>query len=122
VGAVLAREDAPPTGCDRLEWLLLTTCPWGIGVVHRVLKSGCRIEAKQLATGDRLRRCLALYSVVAWRILYATLLARGLPDAPCTALLEPDEWQALYRITHATRAPRRGALDRPPRRVPRPRT
>jgi hypothetical protein len=119
VGAVLARELRPPTGCDRLEWLLLTTCAvpdvdaaldclawyacrWGIEVFHKVLKSGCHIEAKQLETADRLRRCLALYSVVAWRVLYATLLARVLPDAPCTALLAPEEWQALYCITHAT--------------------
>ena len=121
VGTVLAREEAPPTGCEPLEWLLLTTCPvpeadvdaaleylawyacrWGIEVFHKVLKSGCQIEAKQLETADRLRRCLALYSVVAWRLLYATLLARVLPDAPCTALLEPEEWQALYCITHAT--------------------
>jgi hypothetical protein len=112
----LAREEAPPAGCAPLEWLLLTTCPvpavvaalerlewyaarWGIEVFHKVLKSGCRIEARQLETADRLRRCLTLYSVVAWRVLYATLLARALPDAPCTALLDTDEWQALYCIT-----------------------
>jgi hypothetical protein len=39
--------------------------------------------------------------VIAWRLLYATLLSRALPDAPCTLLLEPDEWQALVcRIQH----------------------
>lgn len=119
VWAVLAREDAPPAGSEPLEWLLLTTCPvsdvaaalemvawyacrWGIEVFHKVLKSGCQIEARQLETADRLRRCLALYSVVAWRVLYATLLARALPDAPCTALLETEEWQALYCITYRT--------------------
>lgn len=117
--AVLAREEAPPASGEPLEWLLLTTCPvpdlaaalerlewyaarWGIEVFHKVLKSGCRIEAKQLEPADRLRRCLTLYSVVAWRVLYATLLARALPDAACTALLDTDEWQALYCITHHT--------------------
>ena len=35
-----------------------------------MLKSGCRTEARQLETADRLRRCLAVYSVLAWRILY----------------------------------------------------
>ena len=52
-----------------------------IEVWHKILKSGCRIESRQLATADRLKRCLALYSVIAWRILYATMLARALPDA-----------------------------------------
>jgi hypothetical protein len=45
-----------------------------------VLKSGCRTEARQLETADRLRRCLAVYSVLAWRILYATLRSRAMPE------------------------------------------
>ena len=113
VWAVLALEEHPPDGVAGLEWLLLTTCPveeerdaeerldwygcrWGIEVWHKVLKSGCRIEARQLATAAGLERALAVYSVIAWRILYATWLARVLPAAPCTVLLEEDEWQALY--------------------------
>jgi hypothetical protein len=112
VVAVLVREIAPPADTPPIEWLLLTTlpvataedarevvahytCRWDIEVWHKVLKSGCRIEARQLETADRLRRCLTLYSVIAWRVLYATLLARAAPDLPCSILLDPDEWQAL---------------------------
>jgi hypothetical protein len=40
--------------------------------------------------------CLALYAVIAWRIVYATMLARALPDAPCTAVLADDEWQLTF--------------------------
>ena len=102
-----AADHLPSAGCrpdvaaalERLEWY---ACRWGIESWHKVLKSGCRIEAKQLETADRLRRCLAVYRVVAWRVLYATLLARALPDAPCTALLDAEAWQALYCITHHT--------------------
>ncbi len=117
VWAVWALELHPPPGVKAVEWLLLTTvpvtsteealerlewyaCRWGIEVWHKVLKSGCRIEARQLETAERLRRCLALYSVIAWRVLYATLLARAVPEAPCTALLEEEEWQALYCAIH----------------------
>src|SRR5262245_55333890 len=75
-------------------------------VWHRILKSGCRIEARQLETAERLRRCLALYSVLAWRILYATMLARSVPKAPCSVLLDPEEWQALYCAIH--RVPHQG--------------
>ena len=57
-------------------------------VWHRILKSGCRIEARQLATGERLQRCLTLYSVIAWRVFYATMLARAVPEMPCDVLLD----------------------------------
>jgi hypothetical protein len=117
VWVVWAVELAPPEGVTKLEWLLLTTVPvrttaeaierlewysvrWGIEVWHRVLKSGCRIEQRQLETAERLRRSLSLFSVIAWRILYAVWLSRTLPEAACSALLEPDEWQALYCAIH----------------------
>ncbi|MGI8971455.1 MAG: IS4 family transposase [Dehalococcoidia bacterium] len=60
-----------------------------------MLKSGLRIEAKQLEDAAHLRRYLPLASVVAWRILWATMLARVTPDLPCTVLLEQEEWEAL---------------------------
>src|SRR6266545_1603014 len=117
VWAVWACETNPPPGVEAVEWLLLTTVPissttealsrlewyaarWGIEVWHKVLKSGCRIEDRQLETADRLIRCLTLYSVIAWRILYATMLARAAPDVPCTVLLDAEEWQALYCRIH----------------------
>jgi hypothetical protein len=122
VWAVLVVEEAPPPGTEPVAWLLLTTvpvatvgdalervawyaCRWGIEVWHKILKSGCQIEARQLARADRLRRCLTLYSVIAWRVLWATMLARALPDAPCTALLDDDEWQALCCAIQRTPTP-----------------
>jgi hypothetical protein len=115
-------EEQPPDEALPVEWLLLTTlavnniqdaieriewytCRWGIEVFHKVLKSGCRIEMRQLNDAERLKRCLTLYSIIAWRILYATMLARALPDMPCTALLSGDEWQALYCAIHRVPIP-----------------
>ena len=115
-------EPDPPDGVEPLRWRLLAswpiasveaaveavewyTCRWGIEVWHKVLKSGCRIEARQLETDARMKRCLAVYSVIAWRILYATMLSRILPQAPCTALLDDDEWQALYCTIHDVATP-----------------
>ena len=122
VWAVYVVEAHPPTGREPLEWLLLTTCAvptvetavervewygvrFGIEVWHKVLKSGCRIETRQLESAERLQRCLPLYSVIAWRILYATLLSRTLPELPCTVLLALEEWQALYCAIHHTSTP-----------------
>lgn len=112
-----ATERTPPAGAEPVEWLLLTTVPitttedaperlawyavrWGIEVWHTVLKSGCQIEQVQRETADRLIRCLTRYSVIAWRILCATMLARAVPDAPCTVLLDDAEWQGLYCRIH----------------------
>jgi len=122
VWAVYVLEEQPPTGVEPLEWLLLSSAEvatvavalervqwygvrFGIEVWHKVLKSGCRIEARQLETSARLQRCLPLYSVLAWRILYATLLSRALPEVPCTVLLALEEWQALYCAIHHTPTP-----------------
>lgn len=120
--AILVRERELPADAEPIEWLLLTTvaagsvedaiervqwysCRWGIEVWHRILKSGCRLEARQFATAERLQRCLSLYSVLAWRIFYATMLARAVPEVPCSVLLEPEEWQALYCAIHRVAQP-----------------
>lgn len=119
IWAVWAVETSPPPDLPAVEWLLLTTvpvqtttdalqrlawyaCRWGIEVWHKVLKSGCRIEARQLETAERLKRCLTLYTVIAWRVLYATMLSRAVPEASCLALLNDPEWQALYCAIHHT--------------------
>jgi hypothetical protein len=119
VWVVWAVEANPPADTDPIEWMLLSTkpvlsnqdaverldwyaCRWGIEVWHKILKSGCRIEARQLDHADRLKRLLTLFSVVAWRILYATMLARAVPDLTCTVFFEEEEWQALYCAVHRT--------------------
>lgn len=116
VWAVLARELDAPDGVTPLEWMLLTTLPvnsleqaiaklmwyarrWGIEVLHRTLKSGCRIEQRQLRDADRIEACLAIDLVVAWRIYYLTMLGRDVPQAPCTIYFEEAEWKALMVFT-----------------------
>ena len=119
VYAVWAIESEPPKGQDPIEWMLLTSVPtakidealerlswyarrWTIETWHRVLKSGCQIEARQFGDVDRFMRATALFAVIAWRILYATLLGRLDADVSCEVLLQRFEWQALYCRTHAT--------------------
>jgi hypothetical protein len=120
--AIWAHEQNPPKGVEPISWMLLTTipvtsfkealekvqwysCRWQIELFFKILKSGCRIEARQLETADRLKRCLALYAVVAWRVLYLTMLSRDIPQMPCNVLLETEEWQALYCFIHRTKTP-----------------
>lgn len=120
VFVVHALEEAGTAeGLEPLEWMLLTSVPtltreqalerlawyarrWTIESWHRVLKSGCRVEARQFGTLDRFVRATALFAVISWRILYATLLARVDGDLPCEVLLQPVEWRALYCRVHST--------------------
>ena len=122
VWAVLAQEINPPAEVEGLEWMLLTTVEvkhkadaferlewyakrWGIEVYHRILKSGCRVEARQLENVRRLRNCLAIDLVVAWRIYHLTTLGRETPEVSCTVYFTPSEWQALTTFVNKTKTP-----------------
>ncbi len=119
--AVWAREIEVPAQGERIEWMLLSTCSvstfdealeklawytvrWGIEVYHRTLKSGCKIEERQLGTADRLETCLAIDMVVAWRIFHLAKLGRETPDVPCTVFFEEAEWKAL--VAYVTQNPK----------------
>lgn len=123
VNVVAITEPFPPDTEPGLDWLLITTLPissvdqamravayyklrWQIEVWHRVLKSGCKIERLQLETAERLTRGLALFSVVAWRLLFATMLSRSVgDDIPCSVVFEEDEWQALFCLANKSPIP-----------------
>ena len=117
--AIHARETSPlPEGVEPIDWRLLTNVPvctlaeaveklqwyalrFQIEVYHRVLKSGCQIEERQLGNAERIEACLAIDLVVAWRIAHLTKLGREVPDLPCTVYFEEAQWQAL--MMYATR-------------------
>jgi hypothetical protein len=115
VNALLAYENSPPPGVKPLEWLLLTSLPvntfeyamtiiewyavrWCIEIFFHVLKSGCQIEHLQLETEDRLLPCLALYMIIAWRVLFTMMLGRACPDINCEVIFESQEWHAVYIV------------------------
>lgn len=113
--AVLAVETNPPEGEIAISWLLLTSRPvatleealrildlyrrrWDIEVFHRVLKTGCRVESVQLKDTAAAIKALAIYTVIAWRILYLTRLGRECPDLPCGCVFEEAEWKAACAV------------------------
>jgi hypothetical protein len=100
VNAVFVTEINPPPDVEPLDWLLLTSLPidtlanvlqvvdyytsrWQIEVFFKVLKQGCTVERLQLQKARRVENCLALYCIVAWRILHVTMLGRECPNASC---------------------------------------
>lgn len=99
-------EEQAPEGEEPLEWLLLTSVPtttleqaweradgygdrWLVEDYHPCLKSGCRIEQRQLQTVDGLMRLLGLLSPLAVRLLQLRALARQDPERPAHQVIEP---------------------------------
>lgn len=79
---------------------------WLIERFHFALKSGCKIEELQLHERTRLERALALYSVVAWQLLWMTYEAREHSTDPCTKILSTHEWQALVSMSEGRKTRR----------------
>jgi hypothetical protein len=122
VTAIYVKElDPPPEVEEPLEWMLLTNVAtttledatqriewykrrWIIETFHKVLKSGCHVEKTQLETAERIQRYLALFLAIGYRILWITHISRVCPDAPCTVVLAPHEWKALYAKIHRSTA------------------
>jgi hypothetical protein len=115
LNVVLAEEvNGPGDGTD-MSWLLLSSLPigtseevlkvidyyvarWPVEIFFRMWKTGCRIEDIQLETQARLKNCLAMYAIVAWRVLYLTYLNRTCPTLPCTTVFTKSEWKAVWLV------------------------
>ena len=110
--AVEARESRPPKGATPICWRLLTTLPvascaaavekirwyaqrWQIEVLHKVLKSGCQVEQRQLETAARLQRVVRVDLIVAWRVLALCKAGRETPNGLASDWLSAAEWRAL---------------------------
>jgi hypothetical protein len=113
ISIVLVEERNPPKGEEPIQWLLITTLPietveqvqlivqyycvrWQIEIYFRTLKSGCRVEARYFERVGRLLNCLAVYSIVAWKVLYLCRLSRECPDLDCEVIFTPSEWRSVY--------------------------
>jgi hypothetical protein len=119
VREINVREDETP-----VEWILLTTLPidtldqvkavveyycarWHIEILFRMLKSGCRIEARRFERVDRVERALGLYLIAAWRTMFVTWMGRECPEMDCEAIFEPSEWKAVWSATQRKKPPKK---------------
>jgi Transposase Tn5 dimerisation domain len=107
VWAIRVWEEQTPAGEEPLEWILLTSVPtttleeawervgwyehrWTVEDYHQCLKTGCRLEDRQLQSADRLIRLLGLLSPLAVRLLQLRDLARSSPQRPAHEVLDAD--------------------------------
>lgn len=122
LNVVLAEEVGGPGDDTDVCWLLLTSLPigtiaevllviayyvarWAVEIYFRTWKTGCRVEDIQLETSARLKNCLTMYAIVAWRVLYLTYLNRTCPTLPCTAVFTDSEWMSVWLIVAKTPLP-----------------
>lgn len=115
INIIHCKEINAPSDEEGIEWFLLTSfpindastaikavqwylCRWQIEVFFKILKSGCTVEELQFDTLKATTNCIAIYLIVAWRILYLTMLGRHCPDIPCSSVFEENEWHSVYAI------------------------
>jgi hypothetical protein len=102
-----------PQGVEPIEWILLTSLSvesfedawlaigyyekrWLIEEWHKALKTGCRVEHRQLKTARRLEALTGLLSVVSVRLLQLKCAARTMPDRPAREVV-PERWIAMLQ-------------------------
>lgn len=110
-------EPQPPPGVEPLEWVLLTSVPtetvaqawervewyrarWIVEDFHQGLKTGCRVEQRQLQSYEGLRRLLGLLAPAAVRLLQLRALARQDPEQPASQSLPADLVQVVAVLAH----------------------
>lgn len=101
-----------PEGVEPLEWVLLTSLPvesvepawervgwyrrrWIVEDYHQALKTGCRMEERQVRSYEGLRRLLGLLAPTAVRVLQLRTLARQQPERPAQEVLPSEVVQVV---------------------------
>lgn len=110
-------EPEPPEGSEPLEWVLLTSVPthssaqawlrvawyrarWIVEDFHHGLKTGCRIEQRQIQTYEGLRILLGMLSPEAVRLVQLRTVARQAPEQPAQQVLAADLVQVVAHLAH----------------------
>ena len=101
-----------PEGVEPLEWVLLTSLPvqsveqawervgwyrrrWIVEDYHQALKTGCRMEERQVQSYEGLRRLLGLLAPTAVRVLQLRTLARQQPERLAQEVLPSEVVQVV---------------------------
>ena len=121
VWVVRVWEPQPPEGVQGLEWVLLTSVPtdtleqawervdwyrarWIVEDYHQGLKTGCRVEQRQLQSYEGLRRLLGLLAPAAVRLLQLRAAARQSPEQLASQVLPTDLVQVVAALAQVPAA------------------
>jgi len=121
VWVVRVWEPEPPQGVEGLSWVLLTSVSvqtveqawervdwyrgrWIVEDYHQGLKTGCRVEQRQLQSYEGLRRLLGLMAPAAVRLLQLRAVARQRPEQPASQILPTDLVQVVASLAQVPAA------------------
>ena len=121
-------EPRPPANVEPIEWLLITNLPvekiehvaaivdhyrarWLIEEYFKALKTGCRVEYRQLETAHSFQNAFATFVPIAWRLLLLRHTARVAPDRPARSVLPDSQLAVLGRLKRAKLPPHPTAQD-----------
>lgn len=131
VNVVVVQEVGAPPGEIPLCWRLVTTEPidtpeqveaivdayrarWRIEEFFKALKTGCAFEKRQLESLRTLLNALAVFAVIAWRLMLLRSVARAAPTCPAADVLTREQVNLLTRVA-AMRDPALPRLEMPPK-------
>jgi hypothetical protein len=120
LNVVYVEEPNPPPDQEPISWMLLTNEPietrtqvekvvdyyrarWTIEEFFKALKTGCAFEKRQLESYATLRNALAVFSVIAWRLLLLRTVSRDKPSAPADTVTTARQLRllrTLKRVDH----------------------
>jgi hypothetical protein len=129
VNVVTVDEMDVPAGEEPISWQLVMSEPittrragrsgrrsyrirWVIEEFFKALKTGCAFEKRQLESLKTLVNALAMFTVIAWRLLLLRYVARAEPDAPATAAVIRRQVEVLQALSRMPESPVR--IDVPP--------
>jgi hypothetical protein len=121
VEVVRVWEPEPPEGVEPIEWVLLTSMPiqsveqawervewyrlrWIVEDDPQGLKTGCRLEQRQLQSSTGLRRLLGLLAPAAVRLLQLRAVARQSPQQSALQSLPMDLVQVVASLAQVPAA------------------
>jgi Transposase DNA-binding/Transposase Tn5 dimerisation domain len=121
VWVVRVWEPEPPEGVEALEWVLLTSVAvdsveqaweriewyrvrWIIEDYHQGLKTGCRIEQRQLQSYEDLCRLLGFLAPTAVRLLQVRAAARQTPELAASQVLPAEVVQVVAALAQVPAA------------------
>lgn len=113
--AVRVWEADPPAKETPIEWVLLTAMPvrsvaealcvadwyrhrWTIEEYFKCLKTGCKVQERQLQEGERLEPLIAMLSITALRLLNVKRIAKLTPGAPATDAVPREYVEVLSKL------------------------
>lgn len=99
-------ETHPPEGQEPLNWYLLTSVEvtsfedalkviewykyrWIIEEYHKCIKTGCKVESKQLKSAFRIENFLGIAGIIAVKILQIRDLMRVMPEELASKVVDP---------------------------------